>query len=229
MPASLWPAFSKMSRSTSCAASLRTNFFGQVALTRAALPYFRRQRAGHILMISSVSGLCGAAGTGSYSASKFALEGWSESLRLEMNPLGVRVVLIEPGLVPHGHLGARRSGCPSRLQRELAQPCARPALARVCADQGEEGRPRAGHTPDRRRSGEALPQAALPHRQGGKDAILVPPHGAVAALRADAGEGAQARRLKLSQEEKAAVPAARTDSPVLCFCPPKNFIIRSAL
>ncbi len=74
-----------------------TNFFGQVALTRAALPYFRRQRAGHILMISSVSGLCGAAGTGSYSASKFALEGWSESLRLEMNPLGVRVVLIEPG------------------------------------------------------------------------------------------------------------------------------------
>ena len=74
-----------------------TNFFGQVAVTQAVLPIMRRQRSGHIIMISSISGLHGALSISSYSASKFALEGWSESLRLEMNALGIKVVLVEPG------------------------------------------------------------------------------------------------------------------------------------
>lgn len=74
-----------------------TNFFGAVAVTRAFLPQLRRQGFGHILMISSISGRMGFAGVGSYSASKFALEGWSESLRYEMAPLGIHVALIEPG------------------------------------------------------------------------------------------------------------------------------------
>ena len=74
-----------------------TNFFGQVALTQAVLPTMRRQRAGHIIMVSSISGLHGALSISSYSASKFALEGWSESLRLEVNTLGIKVVLVEPG------------------------------------------------------------------------------------------------------------------------------------
>jgi len=74
-----------------------TNFFGNVALTQAVLPTMRRQKSGHILMISSISGLHGALGISSYSASKFALEGWSEALRLEVGPLGIKVVLIEPG------------------------------------------------------------------------------------------------------------------------------------
>ncbi len=74
-----------------------TNFFGAVAMTRAFLPQLRRQGFGHIVMISSVSGRMGFAGVGSYSASKFALEGWTESLRYEMLPLGIQVVLIEPG------------------------------------------------------------------------------------------------------------------------------------
>jgi NAD(P)-dependent dehydrogenase (short-subunit alcohol dehydrogenase family) len=74
-----------------------TNFFGAAALTRALLPQFRRQGFGHIVMISSVSGRMGFAGVGSYSASKFALEGWTECLRYEMKPLGIQVVLIEPG------------------------------------------------------------------------------------------------------------------------------------
>lgn len=74
-----------------------TNFFGHVAVTQAALPYMRKQGAGHIIMISSIAGLLGQPGISSYSASKFALEGWTEALRLEMNPLGIRVVLIEPG------------------------------------------------------------------------------------------------------------------------------------
>jgi len=74
-----------------------TNFFGSVSLTQAVLPVMRRQHSGHILMISSISGLHGAIGISSYSASKHALEGWSESLRMEVNPLGIKVALIEPG------------------------------------------------------------------------------------------------------------------------------------
>jgi NAD(P)-dependent dehydrogenase (short-subunit alcohol dehydrogenase family) len=74
-----------------------TNFFGAVAMTKAALPIMRRQRSGHIIMVSSISGLHGAVTVSSYSASKHALEGWSESLRLEINSLGIKVVLVEPG------------------------------------------------------------------------------------------------------------------------------------
>ncbi len=74
-----------------------TNFFGAVALTQAVLPVMRRQRSGHIIMISSIGGLQGTVSISSYSASKFALEGWTESLRLEVNALGIKVVLVEPG------------------------------------------------------------------------------------------------------------------------------------
>jgi NAD(P)-dependent dehydrogenase (short-subunit alcohol dehydrogenase family) len=74
-----------------------TNFFGAVAMTRAALPTMRRQHSGHIIQISSISGLHGSVSVSSYSSSKHALEGWSESLRMEVNSLGIKVVLIEPG------------------------------------------------------------------------------------------------------------------------------------
>jgi len=74
-----------------------TNFFGAVAMSRAALPTMRRQRSGHIIQLSSIGGLHGSVTISSYSASKHALEGWSESLRLEVNSLGIKVVLIEPG------------------------------------------------------------------------------------------------------------------------------------
>ena len=74
-----------------------TNFFGAAAVTRAFLPQFRRQGFGHILMVTSVSGRMATPGLGSYAASKFALEGWTEALRMEMKPLGIQVVLVEPG------------------------------------------------------------------------------------------------------------------------------------
>jgi NAD(P)-dependent dehydrogenase (short-subunit alcohol dehydrogenase family) len=74
-----------------------TNFFGHVALTRALLPTMRAQKSGHIIMISSISGLVSNPVTSSYSASKHALEGWTESLRLELMALGIKVVLVEPG------------------------------------------------------------------------------------------------------------------------------------
>jgi len=74
-----------------------TNFFGHVALTKAVLPVMRTQQSGHIIMISSISGRSAPAVLSSYAASKFALEGWSESLRIECAPLSVKVSLVEPG------------------------------------------------------------------------------------------------------------------------------------
>ncbi len=74
-----------------------TNFFGAVAVPKAVLPVMRRQRSGHIIQISSISGLHGAVSVSSYSASKHALEGWTESLRMEVSSLGINVVLVEPG------------------------------------------------------------------------------------------------------------------------------------
>ncbi|KON88387.1 short-chain dehydrogenase [Sporosarcina globispora] len=74
-----------------------TNVFGTIALSQAVLPYMRKQRSGTIINISSISGRIGFPGLSPYAASKFAIEGWSESLRLEMKPFGVNVVIIEPG------------------------------------------------------------------------------------------------------------------------------------
>jgi NAD(P)-dependent dehydrogenase (short-subunit alcohol dehydrogenase family) len=74
-----------------------TNFFGAAAMTKAALPTMRRQRSGHIIQVSSIAGLHGSVTVSSYAASKHALEGWSESLRMEVNSLGIKVVLVEPG------------------------------------------------------------------------------------------------------------------------------------
>jgi NAD(P)-dependent dehydrogenase (short-subunit alcohol dehydrogenase family) len=74
-----------------------TNFFGAVAITKAVLPTMRAQHSGHIIMISSVGGLHGSPIISTYSASKHALEGWTETLRLEVRNLGINVVLIEPG------------------------------------------------------------------------------------------------------------------------------------
>ena len=74
-----------------------TNFFGAVSMSKAVMPVMRRQKSGHVIQISSIAGRCAHPCLSSYSGSKFALEGWSEALRLEMKPLGINVVLVEPG------------------------------------------------------------------------------------------------------------------------------------
>jgi len=76
---------------------LETNFFGNVAMTKAVLPVMRSQKSGHIITVTSVAGLLGQPLLSAYSASKHALEGWSESLRIETHSLGMRVSLVEPG------------------------------------------------------------------------------------------------------------------------------------
>ena len=74
-----------------------TNFFGNVAMSKAVLSVMRRRKSGHIIQISSVGGRVGTPLLSAYCSSKFALEGFSESLRIETHSLGIRVVLVEPG------------------------------------------------------------------------------------------------------------------------------------
>lgn len=73
------------------------NFFGALKLTQKLLPFFRKQKGGHIIQISSHGGFKAFAGFGIYNASKFALEGFSEALALEVAPLGIKVTIVEPG------------------------------------------------------------------------------------------------------------------------------------
>jgi len=78
-------------------ALMDTNFFGAVGVTQALLPVFRQQGSGAIVNISSLGGQLSYPGFGAYSASKFALEGLSEALAAELAPLGIKVLIVEPG------------------------------------------------------------------------------------------------------------------------------------
>jgi short-subunit dehydrogenase len=80
-------------------AQMETNFFGTVRVTKLVLPHMRERRSGKIINVSSVGGLFALPFNSAYAASKFALEGYSESLRQEMLPFNVYVSLIEPGQV----------------------------------------------------------------------------------------------------------------------------------
>jgi NAD(P)-dependent dehydrogenase (short-subunit alcohol dehydrogenase family) len=77
-------------------AQLETNVLGALWVTQAALPYLREQGSGHILQVSSIGGISAFGNTGAYHASKWALEGFSQSLAQEVADFGVQVTLVEP-------------------------------------------------------------------------------------------------------------------------------------
>ena len=78
-------------------AQLTTNLLGPLNVTRAVLPVMRKQRAGHIVTLSSTAGIVGQEFCSAYAASKFGLEGWMESLRFEVEPFGIQTTIVEPG------------------------------------------------------------------------------------------------------------------------------------
>lgn len=96
-------------------AQFDANVFGLFALTRAVLPVMRKARSGHVINITSVAGLIGFASSGYYSASKHAVEGWSDALALEAGPLGIHVTCVEPGQFRTDWAGRSLHQTPSTL------------------------------------------------------------------------------------------------------------------
>lgn len=92
-----------------------TNFFGLVNVIQAVLPGMREKRHGHIVNFSSIGGLVGFTSTGYYHATKFAVEGLSESLSKEVEPLGIKVLLVEPGPFRTDWAGRSTSRTPVKI------------------------------------------------------------------------------------------------------------------
>ncbi|HPV69300.1 MAG TPA: SDR family oxidoreductase, partial [Sphingorhabdus lacus] len=109
-------------------AQFQTNVFGVHRVCRAVLPHLRKREAAKIVVTGSLAGLVGAPFQGIYSASKFALEGYCEALRIELRQSPVRVALIEPGDFPTGFTSARRV-----LPETDVSSANRPRLARALA------------------------------------------------------------------------------------------------
>ncbi len=99
---------------------METNFFAALRLCRLVLPIMRQQGGGYWINISSISGLIGVPFQGLYSASKFALEGLTESLRTEVKPYGIKVVLIEPGDFHTGFTINRHKTCSAEQETVYA-------------------------------------------------------------------------------------------------------------
>jgi NAD(P)-dependent dehydrogenase (short-subunit alcohol dehydrogenase family) len=110
------------------------NFFGVMRVCRAVLPIMREQHTGYIVNISSIGGLVAIPYQSLYSASKFGLEGLTESLRLEVGGFGIRVVLVEPGDHRTGLTGNRRTTAQSQTSAAYRRPFER-AVSRMAADE----------------------------------------------------------------------------------------------
>jgi NAD(P)-dependent dehydrogenase (short-subunit alcohol dehydrogenase family) len=142
-------------------AILDTNFWGVVRVTNAVLPTMRQQRGGHIINVSSLAGLLGTPGQAFYSASKFALEGYSEALSIELQPFNIHVSLVEPGFFSTGlHASPAssdrqipdydrlRSAIETSVQQSITQggdpQAVAEAIVRVAASKSPELRTRVG-------------------------------------------------------------------------------------
>ncbi len=124
-------------------AQFDANVFGLFALTRAVLPAMRKARSGHVINITSVAGLIGFASSGYYSASKHAVEGWSDSLALEAGPLGIRVTCVEPGPFPH-RFGRTLPASDAEHAARLCRDCSRTDESHRRIQRYSEGRSGAG-------------------------------------------------------------------------------------
>ena len=110
-----------------------TNFMGLVHCVDAVLPHMRRQGGGKIIALSSIGGLMGLPFQGFYSASKFAIEGYCEALRLETQQQGVKVVVLRPGDFSTGFTGSRKKVADEAALQ--AYPLYREAIEKVEHDE----------------------------------------------------------------------------------------------
>ena len=109
-------------------AQYETNVFGLIRTTQAVLPIMRRQKSGTIINISSGAGRFGFPGSSAYVSTKFAVEGLSESMSYELEPFGIRVVLVEPGVIKtnfvDGMVIAKKSQDPKSPYSQIIQKMA---------------------------------------------------------------------------------------------------------
>ena len=133
-------------------ALFEANVFGLIDLTKAVLPIMRAQRSGLIVNISSVGGLVSQAATGYYHATKYAVEGLSESLATELKPLGIGVLIVEPGPFRTNWAGPSMKQSPVRIE----------AYAATAGERRKQVEARTGTQPgDPVRAGQAIIDAAL--------------------------------------------------------------------
>ena len=106
-------------------AQFETNLFGVIRVTQAVLPIMRKQKSGIIVNISSGAGRFGYPGGSAYVSTKFAIEGLSESMAYELEPFGIRVVLVEPGVIKtnfvNSMVAAKKSQDPNSPYAQLMQ------------------------------------------------------------------------------------------------------------
>ena len=100
---------------------MNTNFFGVVNMCKAVLPSMRKARKGKIINISSIGGVMGIPYQGFYSASKFAVEGYSEALALEVHPFHIKVCVVEPGDFNTGFTDNRNISEQTRLDADYGE------------------------------------------------------------------------------------------------------------
>jgi len=123
-----------------------TNVFGVLSVTQAVLPHMRQRKKGRIVMMSSATGLISPPTYGAYAASKHALEGLSNALRLEMFPFGVHVILIEPGYIHTSFQQTAKELARTRIENAKSSPYAK-VYAGAWAG-AEQGRGRSKTSPE---------------------------------------------------------------------------------
>lgn len=126
-------------------ALMEVNYFGPVALTKAVLPTLRAQRAGHVVVVSSVMGYLGTPGRSTYAAAKHALHGWFDSLRAEVWREGIKVTLVCPGYVQTevsrnalGAAGEKHGKLDAKTERGISPEKCASAILRGIAREREE-------------------------------------------------------------------------------------------
>jgi NAD(P)-dependent dehydrogenase (short-subunit alcohol dehydrogenase family) len=133
-------------------AMFETNVFGLVDMTKAVLPVMREQRSGLIVNISSIGGITSFAATGYYHGTKYAVEGISESLAMEVKPLGIDVLIVEPGAFRTNWAGPSIKHSSTHID----------AYAATAGERRKQIAARSGHQPgDPVRGAQAIIDAAL--------------------------------------------------------------------